>query len=414
MKTVIQQSIESKTASYAMQELSAVEKNTILLAMADALIEDIEGIIRINKCDLDAAKEKNMTQAFIDRLTLTPQRIEGMAHGLRVIANAENPVGQVIHGWTSEEGLEISKVRVPLGVIGMIYESRPNVTVDAAGLAIKAGNTILLRGGSNAHATNNYLTNLIVNAGYRHGLPQNAIAYLENPKRDAIIELVSCDTTVDVVIPRGGTSLKETVIEHAKVPVIVTGAGLCHTYIDQDTHGIDAKAIVLNAKTQRTGVCNATETLLIHREHDSEAINVLFNALLDAGVTLIGCQGCVSYNDAVQLATDETYCCEHLSMTLSVKIVDSLDDAIDHINTHGTRHSEAIITSNYAASERFLNRVDASTVYVNASTRFTDGSVFGFGGEIGISTQKLHARGPMGLEALTTTKYKVRGQGQTR
>ena len=414
MNYILDMGIKSKKASRELVKLGADKKNEILNKMADAILESREYIKNENKKDLIAGKERGLSSAFIDRLTLTDARIDGMADGVRIVASLPDPVGEVLEGFVHPRGMEISKVRTPLGVIAMIYESRPNVTVDAAALCFKASNSIILRGGSDAINSNMALANVILKAGKEAGLPDGSIQLVEQTDRKYVNELITLNSHVDVIIPRGGLGLKKAILANASVPVIETGAGLCHTYIDSISNTQMAVDIIINAKTQRPGVCNAMETLLVHKAKAPELLPELEKKLKEKNVEIRGDQEALNYIDEAVLATDKDWETEYLDLCLSIKIVDSIDEAIDHINAYSTMHSEAIVTDLYENSERFLKEVDASAVYVNASTRFTDGGEFGFGGEIGISTQKLHARGPMGLKELTTFKYIIRGNGQIR
>jgi glutamate-5-semialdehyde dehydrogenase len=337
-----------------------------------------------------------------------------MADGLRRMASLENPIGEVLGGWTSDDGLRISKVRVPIGVIGMVFESRPNVTVDAMGLAFKSGNAIILRGGSEAIESNKILMQVINTYGKKNGLPEGAVQLIDKTDRKYVSELITLDEYLDVIIPRGGQGLKKKLAADSTVPMIVTGAGLCHMFVDDGYDFDEALKLVLNAKVQRPGVCNAIETLLVHQKIAKKFLPMVYSALEDHNVEVVGCEKSLSVIPKMVKALPEDFETEYHRLKISIKIVKNIDEAIDHINKYGTHHSDAILTNHMMNSEKFLNNVNSSTVYVNASTRFTDGSMFGFGGEIGISTQKLHARGPMGLKELTTYKYIVRGEGQIR
>lgn len=404
----------ARSASRKLAVMGTKEKNTILEAMAVALGQRKEEVFKANDLDVAAGRENGLSSAMIDRLIINEDRLSGMQDGLRTMISLSDPVGEVESGWKLENGIHASKVRVPIGVIGMIYESRPNVTVDASGLALKSGNSIILRGGKEALETNKALCSILNDAGVEAGLPVGAVQLISDTNRELVKELVTMDDLVDVIIPRGGQGLKKAIVSQASVPVIITGAGICHVYVDADADLEMAVPIIENAKIQRPGVCNAIETLLIHKNVNSDWIGTMISGLQKQGVEIVGCEKTKVIADTVVLATADDWAEEYLSLKLSIRIVDDIDMAMDHIEMYGTRHSESIVTENIGAAEKFLNGVDASAVYVNASTRFTDGSVFGFGGEIGISTQKLHARGPMGLQALTTTKYVLRGQGQIR
>ena len=413
MDYILDMAQRAKGASKALGKMKAREKNRILIAMGEKLRNSHEYIIEENKRDLLAGKEKGLSEAFIDRLTLSPERIEGMASGLIKMAEFTDPVGESIRGWTLENGLKIEEIRVPIGVIAMIFESRPNVTVDAAGLCLKSGNAIILRGGSDAINSNKALAKLIIEAGIEAGMPEGAVQLVEKTDRSLVGELLSLHHLIDAVVPRGGKGLKKAITENSKIPVIETGAGICHLYIDREAEREMALDILINAKTQRPGVCNAVETLLIHVDR-MEMLGEIEGRLMEKGVELRIDERGSGYMTTALAAVEEDWDTEYLAPILSIRVVESIDEAIDHINTYGTGHSESIVTNSVKSSERFLREVDAACVYVNASTRFTDGGEFGFGGEIGISTQKLHARGPMGVRELTTGKYIIRGVGQIR
>ena len=413
MDYILDMAQRAKGASKALGKMKAREKNRILIAMGEKLRNSHEYIIEENKRDLLAGKEKGLSEAFIDRLTLSPERIEGMASGLIKMAEFTDPVGESIRGWTLENGLKIEEIRVPIGVIAMIFESRPNVTVDAAGLCLKSGNAIILRGGSDAINSNKALAKLIIEAGIEAGMPEGAVQLVEKTDRSLVGELLSLHHLIDAVVPRGGKGLKKAITENSKIPVIETGAGICHLYIDREAEREMALDILINAKTQRPGVCNAVETLLIHVDR-MEMLGEIEGRLMEKGVELRIDERGSGYMTTALAAVEEDWDTEYLAPILSIRVVESIDEAIDHINTYGTGHSESIVTNSVKSSERFLREVDAACVYVNASTRFTDGGEFGFGGEIGISTQKLHARGPMGVRELTTGKYIIRGAGQIR
>jgi glutamate-5-semialdehyde dehydrogenase len=355
-----------------------------------------------------------MSDALIDRLALDPNRVSGMAAGLRQVASLPDPVGEVVRGYTLPNGLELRQIRVPLGVVGIIYEARPNVTVDAAGLALKAGNAVLLRGSSSARTSNARLVEILADAGCSAGLPKDAVQLVPGTDHDSVKELMRARGLVDVLIPRGGASLIASVVEESTVPVIETGVGNCHVYVDADADLDMALAITLNAKVQRPSVCNAAETLLVHRDVAAEFLPRALAELRQAGVTVHGDEAVGAHDPATVAATDEDWATEYLSLDLAVRVVDSLDEAVEHIRRWGSGHTEAIVTTSATAARQFVARVDSAAVVVNASTRFTDGEQFGFGAEIGISTQKLHARGPMGLPELTSTKYVVTGEGQLR
>ncbi|MBW9145975.1 glutamate-5-semialdehyde dehydrogenase [Clostridium sp. CM028] len=404
----------AKDASRIMVTASTNAKNNALLHMAKALINSENAIIEANIKDMELGKKNNLSVAMLDRLMINQQRIENMAEGLKNVASLPDPIGDGIKRWKRPNDLDISMVRVPLGVIGMIYESRPNVTVDAAALCLKAGNSIILRGGSEAINTNMALAKVIKKAATFAGLPEGCIQLIEMVDRELVNKLVKLNDYVDVIIPRGGAGLKKAIIANATVPVIETGLGICHIYVDSEADLGMAEEIVVNAKTQRPGVCNAVETVLVHENIASEFLPRLAQRLYGLGVEIRICEKGIEIIKDAKAAIDADWDTEYLDLILSIKVVESMEEAIDHIFKYGTKHSEAIITNNYRNSQRFLMQVDASCVYVNASTRFTDGAEFGFGAEIGISNQKLHARGPMGLEQLTTTKYLIYGDGQVR
>lgn len=404
----------AKEASYALAVLSTDIKNRALLSIADALIQNSDYIIAENAKDIKNGRANNMPDGLIDRLSLDNARINGMAEGIRQIVSLPDPIGEVISGVKRGNGLKISKVRVPLGVIGIIYESRPNVTADAAGLCIKSGNAVILRGGKDAINSNLAIVKVMQEAGYASGLPVGSINFVENTSRESATELMRLTEYLDVIIPRGGAGLIKAVVKNATVPAIETGTGNCHVYVDSAANLEMAKNIVINAKTQRPSVCNAEEKLLVHSSVAHEFLPDMLDALKDRGVEIVGdSRVCSMYPEALE-ATEEDWGLEYLMLKIGVKIVDSVDEAIEHINKYNSGHSEAIITDNYVNAQKFMERVDAAAVYVNASTRFTDGFEFGFGAEIGISTQKTHARGPMGLTELTSTKYLIEGTGQVR
>lgn len=401
-------------AACALGVVSAAVKNKALLAMADALLAKTDFIIEANDRDMQAARENGMKESMQDRLRLTPERIEGMAEGLRQVAALPDPVGNVIGGQTLANGLKITKVRVPLGVIGIIYEARPNVTADAIGLCLKSGNAVVLKGGSEAMQSNMAVAGVLTEAAEAAGIPQGAIQFIDTADRAAVTALIKLNDFVDVVIPRGGAGLIKAVVQNATVPVIETGSGVCHTYVDADADCAMARKIAFNAKVQRPSVCNAMETLLVHKDVAGKFLPQMLDEYFKAGVTVFGCQATQEFDERVQPATEEDWATEYGDLRLSVKIVESIDEALEHIAKYGTKHSECIVTEDYNAARKFQDCVDAAAVYVNASTRFTDGFEFGFGAEIGISTQKLHARGPMALPELTSYKFLINGSGQTR
>lgn len=401
-------------AACALGVVSAAVKNKALLAMADALLAKTDFIIEANDRDMQAARENGMKESMQDRLRLTPERIEGMAEGLRQVAALPDPVGNVIGGQTLANGLKITKVRVPLGVIGIIYEARPNVTADAIGLCLKSGNAVVLKGGSEAMQSNMAVAGVLTEAAEAAGIPQGAIQFIDTADRAAVTALIKLNDYVDVVIPRGGAGLIKAVVQNATVPVIETGSGVCHTYVDAAADCAMARKIAFNAKVQRPSVCNAMETLLVHKDVAGKFLPQMLDEYFKAGVTVFGCQATQEFDERVQPATEEDWATEYGDLRLSVKIVESIDEALEHIAKYGTKHSECIVTEDYNAARKFQDCVDAAAVYVNASTRFTDGFEFGFGAEIGISTQKLHARGPMALPELTSYKFLINGSGQTR
>lgn len=404
----------AREAAYELSVFSTQAKNYILMAMAEALVKSQDRIIKANEKDMAEARKKGAGNAFLDRLLLTPDRIEDMAGGLRAVASLPDPVGEVEAMWKGAQGIEIGKMRVPLGVIGIIYEARPNVTADAAGLCLKTGNAVILRGGSDALNSNKAVAGVLAEAAVAAGAPRGAIQLIENPAREVATELMKMNQYIDVLIPRGGSGLIQTVMENATVPVIETGIGNCHIYVDAEANLAMAEKIIFNAKCQRPGVCNAAESLLVHRDVARDFLPGVCRLLREAGVEIRGDQETLAIIPDGVSAAEEDYSSEFLDLIISVKIVDSLEEALEHIRKYGTKHSEAIITENYSKARAFLQRVDAAAVYVNASTRFTDGFQFGFGAEIGISTQKLHARGPMGLKELTSSKYIIYGNGQVR
>ena len=412
--TLQQQAQAAKASSYAMMTLPSPVKDAALYAMAEALEQNAQQILERNSQDVEQARKNGKSEAMLDRLRLTAERIHGMANGLRKVAALADPVGSEDMVAKRPNGLMIGKRRVPLGVIGIIYEARPNVTADAIGLCIKSGNAVILRGGSEAICSNIAITRAMCEAGYQAGLPQGAIQLVEDTSRETATQMMRLNGYIDVLIPRGGPQLIHSVVENATVPVIETGLGNCHVYVDKAADIAMATRIIDNAKTSRPAVCNAIETILIQKDVAIPHLKQLVTPLLEKNVELRGCPRACALVEQMRPATELDWETEYDDYILAVRIVDSLDEAIGHINRYGTRHSECIVTNDYAAAERFLNEIDAAAVYVNASTRFTDGEEFGFGAEIGISTQKLHARGPMGLHELTSVKYVVRGNGQIR
>ena len=413
-KTIIAQAATAKLASRKLANLSSDDKNRILGAIADALIKQKDDILFHNEIDVEAAKEAGLAAALVDRLLLNESRIKAMSQGLREVVDQKDPIGEIVADWTPPAGIHIQKVRVPLGVIGMIYESRPNVTVDATGLCLKAGNAIVLRGGSEAFNTNHMLVKIIAKSAYSAGLPEGAVQFIETTDRKAILDMVKLDHLIDLIIPRGGEEMIKFIKENATVPVLSHGKGLCHTYIDKDADLDMARKVAFNAKCQRPGVCNAMETLLVHKDVADKLLPQMCADYSKAGVEVRGCPLTRKIAPDVIEATESDWSTEYLDTIVSVKVVNSLDEAINHINKYGSGHSEAIITKNNDTASRFMKEVDAAAVFLNASTRLHDGSVFGLGAEIGISTQKLHARGTMGVKELTTTKYLVYGNGEVR
>lgn len=389
-------------------------KNYALLAMADALLKESEFILSENEKDMERACANGMKTSMQDRLKLTQARIEGMAEGLRQVANLQDPVGDLLSDRTLENGLHIQKVRVPLGVIGIIYEARPNVTADAIGLCIKSGNAVVLKGGSEALSSNAAIAKVLTQAAEVAGIPQGAIQLIDVTDREAVTHLIRMNEFVDIVIPRGGAGLIKFVVQNASVPVIETGSGVCHTFIDASADIEKARKIALNAKVQRPSVCNAMETLLVHEAIASTFLPLMLQDLFEAGVTVMGCEQTQVFDSRVLPATEEDWATEYGDLRLSIKVVKDIAEVIDHISRFSTKHSECIVTENKANALTFQRAIDAAAVYVNASTRFTDGFEFGFGAEIGISTQKLHARGPMALPELTSYKYLINGEGQVR
>lgn len=409
MKEILQ---KVKLASKVVASLKAETKRKVLKEMANALIKNSSYIINENAKDLEYAKKENLSSALIDRLLLNEKRVEDMAKALEDIAKLKDPVGRIIDGWVLDNGLRIEKVKVPIGVIGIIYESRPNVTSDAAGLCFMSGNACILKGGKEAKNSNIAIVTLLQDVLEKNSLPKEIISLIPDYSREGVYKLIQEDKYVDLIIPRGGEKLIKFVSENSKVPVVKHDKGLCHIYIHKDANRKDAINITLNAKVQRPGVCNAVETLLVDEEI-KDILVPLKEALEKEGVELRGCEKTLEVID-IKKAEEKDWEEEYLDKILSIKIVKDVEEAIEHIQKYGSAHSDAIITQNYSVSEEFLNRVDSACVYVNASTRFTDGGVFGFGAEVGISTNKLHARGPMGIDDLTTYKYKIYGNGQIR
>lgn len=404
----------AKKAAAELAVTSTAVKNRALLAMAQALRDRQADILQANAEDMRQAAAKGMKASMLDRLKLTEQRIIGMAEGLEQVAGLPDPVGSVVGGSRLANGMTVTKVRVPLGVIGIIYEARPNVTADAAGLCLKSGNAVILKGGSEAMQSNKIIAAVLAEAAEKAGIPAGAVQFIDTSDRQAVTDLIHMNGLVDVVIPRGGAGLIKAVVMNATVPVIETGAGVCHTFVDASADVQMAMDIAYNAKVQRPSVCNAMETLLVHKDIAGKFLPPMLEKYFAAGVEIRGDERVQAFSSQVLAATEEDWSTEYGDLRLSVKIVDSLEEAMEHIAAYSTGHSECIVTSDYANARKFQLRVDAAAVYVNASTRFTDGFEFGFGAEIGISTQKLHARGPMALPELTSTKYLIDGSGQVR
>ena len=412
--TLIELATKAKSAKYQIALLSTEAKNRGIAAVADALEANADDIISANNIDMENGLKKGLSAGLLDRLKLNKARISGMAEGLRQVVDLEDPIGKVTEKWTRPNGLEISKRLVPIGVVGVIYEARPNVTADVFGLCFKTGNATILKGGSDALESNKAIVDIIRLALEKESLPVDAVTLIEDTSRESTNQLMRLNDYVDVLIPRGGAGLIKSVVENASVPVIETGSGNCHIYVDYDADIDMAVNIIENAKTQRIGVCNACESLVVHKDIAPNLLPLLNSRLKEHGVQIFADEASKKYLEGSKDATEEDFAKEYLDYIISVKTVTSVDEAIAHINKYNTGHSESIITNDKANANRFLDGVDASCVYVNASTRFTDGFEFGFGAEIGISTQKLHARGPMGLLALTSYKYTIQGNGQIR
>ena len=412
--SVIQQASNARIAAIDLAAATRAEKDAALLLMADRMVERAADIVAANEVDVRNARAGGQSGAMVDRLTLTGERVAAMADGLRQLAALPDPVGDVVRGSTLANGLELRQIRVPFGVVGIVYEGRPNVTADAAGICLKSGNAALLRGSGSAMSSNAAIVSVLRKAVADAGLPANAVQLLDASTRDSVKELMRARGLVDVLIPRGGASLIRTVVEESTVPVIETGVGNCHVYVDEDADLEKALAVVMNSKTQRLSTCNTAESLLVHSAIADAFLPLVLEELIAAGVTVHGDPRVRNYSDDVVAATGEDWGREYLSADISAAVVDSFEDAVDHIRRFGTGHTEAIVSESVTTTRRFAARVDAAAIMINASTRFTDGGEFGFGAEIGISTQKLHARGPMGLPELTSTKYIVTGNGHTR
>ena len=411
---LLAQGKKAKQAARFLATASTTIKNAALLNMAAGLEAGRPEILAANNLDLELGQKQGLSSALLERLTLNDSRIKDMAQGLRDIAALPDPVGETIESSRRPNGLDISRIRTPLGVIGIIYESRPNVTADAAALCLKSGNAILLRGGEEALNSNRVIARIIAAAASESGIPEGAIQLVDSEDRQAAVFMMKMHDYLDVLIPRGGKGLKQVVLENASVPIIMTGMGNCHVYIDEYADLSQGRKIVFNAKVQRPSVCNAAETLLVHEKAAQEFLPGMVAELQAAGVEIRGCEQTRQIVTGIRAASEEDWAEEYLDLIMAVKVVVGLDEAINHINQYGTGHSEAIVSDNYSNVRRFLAEVDAAAVYANASTRFTDGGEFGLGAEMGISTQKLHARGPMGLKELTTSKFVIQGNGQVR
>lgn len=411
---LINQGQKARRAARFLANASTSVKNQALQRMADQMEAEQDAIMAANQLDLELGQQQGLSAALLERLTLNPGRVKDMAQGLRDVAALPDPIGETITSSRRPNGLDISRVRIPIGVIGIIYESRPNVTADAAALCLKSGNAILLRGGEEALNSNRVIARIISAAAAETGIPEGAIQLVDSEDRQAAVFMMKMHQYLDVLIPRGGKGLKQAVLENAIVPIIMTGMGNCHVYVDEFADLNKAQPIVFNAKVQRPSVCNAAETLLVHHKVAARFLPGMLNALEAAGVEIRGCEKTREIVPGIKAASLQDWEEEYLDLVLAVKVVAHLDEAINHINQYGTGHSEAIVSENYSCVRRFLNEVDAAAVYANASTRFTDGGEFGMGAEMGISTQKLHARGPMGLKELTTTKFIIQGDGQIR
>jgi glutamate-5-semialdehyde dehydrogenase len=405
---------KAKQASYQLGQLSADTKNKALYSMADALEKNSSDMIEANKKDVEASRRNGVKEALIDRLLLNEKRITNMANCLREVAQLPDPIGEIVKTWTRPNGLIIGQLRVPLGVVAVIYESRPDVTSDASGICLKSGNAVILRGGSEAINSNIAVGKVLSQAAVESGIPDGSIQIVPVTDRSAATQLMTMRDYVDVLIPRGGADLIKAVVENAKVPVIETGIGNCHIYVEKDADLTRAGDIIINAKCQRPGVCNAAEKLLVHRDIAESFVPTIVKSLRDHGVEVRGCEETQRIVADVVPATEEDWYTEYLDLIIGVKIVSGLNEAITHINKYGTKHSEAILTSDFNKALTFIQRVDSAAVYWNASTRFTDGNQYGLGAEIGISTQKIHARGPMSIRHLTSVKYFVLGRGQIR
>lgn len=414
MKTLVESAQSAKAASLEVAQLTTTQKNEALHAMARALIERAPEILAANAKDMEKGREGGMPDSLLDRLMLNEARIAGMAEGLDQVAELPDPIGRVMDEWTRPNGLVIRKVRVPMGVIGIIYEARPNVTVDAAALAFKAGSAMLLRGSSSAYESNAALVRVMRESLEKSGVTPDAVCLVEDPSHETVDRMLKLREYIDLIVPRGGARLINNAVMNSTVPVLQTGTGNCHIYVDKSADYAMAEPIVINAKTQRTGVCNAAETLLVQADWAEEHLKSLLKALTDKNVELHGDEAAAAYAEGMIPATESDWADEYLRLAMAVKVVSGVKEAVEHINRYGTKHTECIVTADAANADYFLKNVDAAVVDWNASTRFTDGFEFGFGAELGISTQKLHARGPLGLEEITSYKYLVLGTGQVR
>lgn len=411
---ISERAMRAKSASRKLANVSSEIKNNALFKMASGLETEAGKLIAENKKDLSAARQKGLSNAMIDRLTLNPDRIKAMSDGLREVAGLPDPVGEVLRMWRRPNGMQVGRMRVPIGLIGIIYESRPNVTADSAALCLKSGNGVLLRGGSEAVHSNSAIAAVLSKAGSEAGIPDGAISFIDNPDRACVMEMLRLNQYVDLIIPRGGEGLIRMVSDNSTIPVIKHDKGLCHVYVDSHADPDMAAEICFNAKVQRPGTCNAMETMLVHQDLSSSFLPAMLQQFKKAGVEIRGCARARRISTDVREATDSDWDTEYNELILNVKVVDNMEEAMDHIAAHGSQHSEAIVTDDYARAMRFQREVDASAVFVNASTRLNDGFEFGLGAEIGISTTRIHARGPMGLEELTSTKFIVFGNGQVR
>lgn len=411
---IVEMGKKARESSRKLARLDSVAKNQALVSIAKALAEQVGRIRTENEKDLEAAKTAGLSEAMIDRLALTEERIRGMAEGLLEVAALPDPVGEITKMWVRPNGLRIGRMRIPLGVIGIIYESRPNVTVDAAGLCLKSGNGVILRGGSEAINSNQCLGEIMIECAGEYGVPEAAIQVVPTTDRAAVDAMLEQEKYIDVIIPRGGEALIRKVVEKSRIPVLKHYKGVCHVFVDADANPKKAREICLNAKLQRPGVCNAMETMLVHVKIAEDFFKMVMPAMINQGVEIRGCETTREMVPMAKAATEDDWYAEYLDKILAVRVVENLDQAIEHIHKYGSDHTESIVTENYSAAQRFIREVDSSSVMVNASTRFSDGFEYGLGAEIGISTTRLHAYGPMGLEELTTTKFIVYGDGQVR